>query len=116
VCDVTEDESDDVLSGDELALDAAPALACAAVAVLAEVRSEVAAAVGVAVVLWPSRQASAPPSESIAATLIAVAAFRARAARGVRFRRRSCAGRSCSGCSSMTVNVRTGGEWVARAG
>ena len=36
------------------------------------------------VALWPSRQASAPPSESIVATLRAVAALRARAARGLR--------------------------------
>jgi len=41
----------------------------------------------VVVVVARSRQASTPPSESIDATLSAVTAFRARAARGLRCRR-----------------------------
>jgi hypothetical protein len=43
----------------------------------------------VMVVLWPSCQARAPPSESMAVTLSAVAAMRARAARGLRRGRRA---------------------------
>ena len=71
----------------------------------------------VVVALWPSRQASAPPSESIVATLSAVAALRARAARGLRRPRvvRRAGGGGAVG-SSMTVNVRTGGERAARGG
>jgi hypothetical protein len=71
----------------------------------------------VVVALWPSRQASAPPSESIVATLRAVAALRARAARGLRRPRvvRRTGGGGAVG-SSMTVNVRTRGEWSARGG
>ena len=67
------------------------------------------------VALWPSRQARAPPSESIVATLSAVAALRARAARGLRRPRvvRRAGGGGAVG-SSMTVNVRTGGERDAR--
>ncbi len=71
----------------------------------------------VVVALWPSRQASAPPSESIVATLRAVAALRARAARGLRRPRvvRRAGGGGAVG-SSMTVTVRTGGERAARGG
>ena len=76
------------------------------------------------VVACPSRQASAPPSESIVATLSAVAALRARAARGLRRGRprshgggERVGGAGGSGVgSSMTVNVRTGGERAARGG
>jgi hypothetical protein len=102
VCDVA--DCDDV-DWDDVAWDDVVEVVAGVATESPDVEAEVAAAVGVVVVLWPSRQASTPPSESIAATLIAVAAFRARAARGVRFRRSSCAGRS-----SMTVNVRTCGE------
>jgi hypothetical protein len=77
-----------------------------------------AAAVDVVVVaLWPSRHANTPPSESIVATLSAVAALRARAARGLRrpmVARRADGGGAVG--SSMTVTVRTGGERAARAG
>src|SRR5690349_21787199 len=63
----------------------------------------------VVVALCPSRQASTPPSESMVATLIAVATLRAPAALGLRRRLvRGAVG------SSMTVNVRTGGERRAR--
>jgi hypothetical protein len=64
----------------------------------------------VMVVVSPSRHASTPPSESIDATLSAVAAFRAREARGVR------RGREVRVGSSMTVNVRTSGERPPRTG
>jgi hypothetical protein len=102
VCDVTDcDESvlcDDVL--DDARLDDA----------LLDVDLVLAAVCVVVAVGW-SRHASTPPSESIAATLIAVAALRAPAARGVRRRRR---GEVRVG-SSMTVNVRTSGERLTRA-
>jgi len=77
-----------------------------------------AAAVDVVVVaLCPSRQASTPPSESIVATLRAVAALRARAARGLRRPRvaRRAGGGGAVG-SSMTVTVRTARERAARGG
>ena len=64
----------------------------------------------VMVVVSPSRQASTPPSESIDATLSAVAAFRARAARGLR------RGRGVGVGSSMTMKVRTSGERPPRTG
>jgi hypothetical protein len=54
----------------------------------------------------PSRHASAPPSDSIEATLSAVAALRARAARGLR--------RGVGIRSSMPTNVRIGRERAAR--
>ena len=82
---------------------------------------ELAAAVEVVTVPCPSCQASTPPSESIAATLRAVAALRARAARG--FRRGRAVPPRVAGvgvgegvCSSMTMNVRTGRERAARGG
>jgi hypothetical protein len=68
--------------------------------------------------LNPSRHASAPPSESIAATLNAVAALRARAARGFRRRRRGGVGNGAGlplG-SSMSRNVRTCGERPVKGG
>ena len=72
----------------------------------------------VVVALWPSRQASAPPSESIVATLRAVTALRARAARGLRRPRLTVrpggGGEGDAVCSSMTVTVRSGGERAAR--
>ena len=77
VCDSVVVDCDDVVEVGALVppvvvvapLDVLPVLAAAAVD-------------DVVVALWPSRQASAPPSESIVATLRAVAALRARAARG----------------------------------
>lgn len=137
MCDVT--DCDDGVPDDVLALEEVLELVPLVVAVVAEVESsdspessdsrddelfevdfvEVADAVWVVVAAWPSCQASAPPSESIAATLSAVAALRARAARGLRVRG-AVPGRERSGGmavgSSMTVTVRTGGERVARAG
>src|SRR4051794_1329243 len=103
VCDVT--DCDDVVADDD------------AVDEPLEVDLvELADAVWVAVAACPSCQASAPPSESIAATLSAVAALRARAARGLRLPR-VVRGRGLSvGMtvgSSMTVKLRTGGERVA---
>lgn len=79
---------------------------------------ELAAAVCVVVARCPSCQASTPPSESMLATLSAAATLRARAARGLRRGRpaRVGAGVGVGIDSSMTVNVRTGGERVARAG
>jgi hypothetical protein len=74
------------------------------------------------VAAWPSCQASTPPSDSIEATLRAAAARRARAARGLRRGRRPGARGGVTGavgeavCSSMRVNVRTGGERSSRAG
>jgi hypothetical protein len=80
------------------------------------------AAAWVVVALW-SCHASTPPSESIAATLSAVAALRAFAARGLRFgrgrggTRRGLAGASGEGaCSSMTRNLRMAREGLARTG
>jgi hypothetical protein len=94
--------------------------------VLAELRVlALAAAVCVVVVAWPSCHASTPPSDSIEAMLNAVTALRARAARGLRCRRPAPARGTAAEvgaevgaevCSSMTVNVRTGGEGAARAG
>ena len=72
----------------------------------------VAAAAVVVDALCPSRHASAPPMESIVATLSAVAALRAPAARGVRRRRTGRWGETVG--SSMTVNVRKGGERTLR--
>jgi hypothetical protein len=97
-------------------------LVLAAVVPLALV-PELAAAVWVVVADCPSCQASAPPSESIAATLSAVTALRVRAARGLRLGRPAPPARgtgvgleSGTGCSSMSVTVRTGGERAARDG
>jgi hypothetical protein len=140
VCDVA---CDDEVPEEVLALDVfeAPLV----VAVVAEVESsdspespddaavlvlvELAATVWVVVAACPSCQARTPPSDSIAATLSAVAALRARAARGLRLGRAAPArGRGLGagestdsaevevGCSSMTVKVRTGGERAARDG
>jgi hypothetical protein len=70
----------------------------------------------------PSRQASAPPSESMVATLSAVATLRARVARGLRRGRRAGVGTGVgTGAgltvgSSMTTKVRTRGERSARGG
>jgi hypothetical protein len=72
------------------------------------VELEPAAAVRGLVALGWSRQASTPPSDSIEAMLIAVAALRARAARGLR------RGRGMGVGSSMGVTVRTTGERPAR--
>jgi hypothetical protein len=81
-------------------------------------RFALAAAVCVVAALKPSRQASAPPSESMVATLSAVAALRARAARGLRRGRPGGVGTGAglSVCSSMTTKVRTRGERSARGG
>ena len=80
--------------------------------------SVLAAAVCVVAALKPSRQASAPPSESMVATLSAVAALRARAGRGLRRGRPGGVGTGAglSVCSSMTTKVRTRGERSARGG
>jgi hypothetical protein len=67
------------------------------------------AAIWVVVVSCPSRHAIAPPSESMAATLRAVAALRAPAARGARRGR----GVAVAG-SSMVVTLRMAREWSAR--
>jgi hypothetical protein len=72
---------------------------------------ELAAVWVVEVVVCPSCQARTPPSESIVATLRAVTALRARAARGLRRGR----GVGVEIRSSMTVKVRRGGERAARA-
>ena len=69
------------------------------------------AAIWVVVVSGPSCHAIAPPSESIAATLRAVAALRAPAARGVRRRRERGVGVAGS---SMAVNLRMARERSAR--
>jgi hypothetical protein len=75
------------------------------------------AAVCVAVVaLRPSRHASTPPSDSIDATLSAVAAFRARAARGLRRARPGRRGGGVGVRSSMSTKVRTGRERPIRTG
>jgi hypothetical protein len=79
-----------------------------------------AAAVWVVVALW-SCHASAPPRESIAATLSAAAALRALAARGLRRPGRRVGTRSgmAAGvevCSSMSTKVRIVDEGVARTG
>jgi hypothetical protein len=81
-----------------------------------------AAAACVAVVFaTPSRHASTPPSDSMLATLSAVAALRARAARGLRRGRRAPArGGGVTGTgetvgSSMTRNVRMAREAGCRA-
>ena len=97
VCDVTvwDDESDDVLD-DVVALEV---LVLGVVATVVDVVSSesleldpvlVLAALLVLAAVWvaevfvnPSRHASTPPSESIVATLSAVAALRARAPRGL---------------------------------
>jgi hypothetical protein len=70
---------------------------------------ELAAAVCAVVGPEWSRHASTPPSESIAATLTAVAALRARAARGGRRVRVRVV-------SSMAVKVGTAGERLLREG
>jgi hypothetical protein len=131
VCDVA---CDDVVPEDEVPEDVFE-LAPLVVAVVADVESsdspdspddeavlvlvELAATVCAVVAACPSRQASTPPSESIAATLSAVAALRARAARGLRLRRPAptrAMGEVEAVCSSMTVTVRTGGECADRGG
>jgi hypothetical protein len=75
-----------------------------------ELESELELAAAVCAVVGPewSRHASTPPSESIAATLTAVAALRARAARGGRRMRVRVV-------SSMAVKVGTAGERLVRA-
>jgi hypothetical protein len=94
VCDVA---CDDEVPEDVLALDDVFELAPLVVAVVAEVVSSdspessddeavldlVELAVCVVVAAWPSCQASTPPSESIAATLSAVAALRGLVITGV---------------------------------
>jgi hypothetical protein len=73
-----------------------------------------AAAVCVVVALCPSRQAMAPPSDTIAAMLRAAAALRALAARGLR---RGRSGRRVGVVgSSMPVNLRTSRERSTRGG
>jgi hypothetical protein len=100
VCDVA---CDDEVPEDVLALDDVFELLPLVLAVVADVESsdppessddeavlvlvELADAVCVVVAACPSCQARTPPSESIAATLSAVAALRARAARGLRLGR-----------------------------
>jgi len=136
VCDVA---CDDVVPDDVLALDDGFELVPLVVAAVADVESsdspessddvavlvlfELAAAIWVVVAACPSCQASTPPSESIAATLSAVAALRARAARGLRLGRPAPTraretvregGVGESGCSSMTVTVRMAGERAVR--
>jgi hypothetical protein len=64
----------------------------------------------------PSCHASRPPSESIEATLSAAAAFRARAARGLRPRGSVREGVGIGVRSSMPVTVRIGSERAARGG
>jgi thiol:disulfide interchange protein len=71
------------LSSSSDRVDAAAVLVCLAVAVAVAL-----AAADVVTVVWPSRHASTPPSESAAATLRTVATLRARAARGGRRVRR----------------------------
>jgi hypothetical protein len=140
VADCDDDELDDELD-DVVALDVFELLELDVVAVVDEVASSdsespelvlvlvvavlllvAAEAACVAVVLLrPSRHASTPPSESMLATLSAVAALRARAARGLRRVRLAPArGGGATGVgeavgSSMTVNLRTGGEATSRA-
>jgi hypothetical protein len=80
---------------------------------------EVADAVCAAVEANPSCHARTPPSESIDATLSAVTALRARAARGLRRGRGVPARRtgvSVGVGSSMAENLRTCGERAPRAG
>jgi hypothetical protein len=72
------------------------------------------AVVWVVAVLRASCQASTPPSESMAAMLSAVAALRARAARGLRRGRPARLGVAV--VSPMAQNVRMGVERAARAG
>jgi hypothetical protein len=72
------------------------------------------AAVWVVVALRLSCQASTPPSESIEAMLSAVAALRARAARGLRLGLPARLGVGVVSC--MAQNVRMGVECIARAG
>jgi hypothetical protein len=79
-----------------------------------------AAALWAAVVLvTPSCHANTPPSDSIAVTLSAVAALRARAARGLRRVRPAptrvrAEGVVVGSCSFMTATVRIGGERSSR--
>jgi hypothetical protein len=81
---------------------------------LVDARFVLAAAVWVVVALCPSRQAMTPPSKSIAATLRAAAALRARAARGLRRGRWE---RGVVGvCSSMSATLRMPHERPARSG
>jgi hypothetical protein len=111
VCDVALDDDDDDDEDDD---DEAGVVV---VAVLAPVRFVVAAAVWLAVALWPSCQANTPPSDSVAATLSAAAARRARAARGLRRGRRVAARDVRSGVgSAMATTVRTAHEGLPRAG
>jgi hypothetical protein len=74
------------------------------------------AAVWVVVALCPSCQAMAPPSDSIAATLSAAAALRARAALGLRRGRPERAVVGVGVCSSMTAKLRTPRERSNRGG
>jgi hypothetical protein len=85
-------------------------VAAPAVELREDVELELAASVGDAAWEW-SCHASRPPSESMAATLTAVTALRARAARGGRRRRVRA-----EVVSSMTVKLRTARERRARAG
>jgi hypothetical protein len=80
-----------------------------------------AAAICVVVVGCRSCQARTPPSASVAATLMAVAAFRARAARGLRRGRSAPVARGRRGggvgvCWFMTTNLGTPCEGATRAG
>jgi hypothetical protein len=102
-------ELDDVVESELDELAAAVVLVVALDAVLLAFVLE-AAVCELVLVVAPSRQASTPPSESIDATLSAVAAFRARAARGLR------RGRGVGVGSSMTMKVRTSGERPPRTG
>jgi hypothetical protein len=106
VCDwVVVDCADDVSVAEEVE-EAAVAAVVAVVAVVVplDVVLVLAATACVVVALCPSRHASAPPIESMVATLNAVAALRAPAARGRRRRVTDAVG------SSMTVNLRMVGE------
>jgi hypothetical protein len=116
--DPDEVDDDDVLDVD-VEVDGVVVLVVAPVAAVAVVRlaAAVAVAVGVVVADRPSRQANTPPNVSVAATLSAAAARRARTARGRRRGgwRRVADVRSTVG-SSMTTTVRTAHEGASRAG
>jgi hypothetical protein len=76
-----------------------------------------AAAVAVGVVAdWPSLQANTPPNVSVAATLSAAAARRARAARGRRRGRRRGRDAWSAFGSFMATTVETANEGAPRAG